>query len=180
MYQGMIADWRERKAMGDFAFMTVQLPPSVDSVTPLGPKQNTGRMQIRLAEAQAAPHSGGLTDISGVAVALDCGGKSAWGWDHPPNKNEIARRLALQTVHAAYAQQGRIPGAVVCPPDATRPRSGLDGVNACNDTSIWTGPVLAGVSLSGLSTVHVSFEAFSAVRLTDTSSLATHVAIQVY
>ena len=28
-FQGMIADWRERKGMGDFAFMTVQLPPSV-------------------------------------------------------------------------------------------------------------------------------------------------------
>ena len=28
MYQGMIADWRERKAMGDYAHMTVQLPPS--------------------------------------------------------------------------------------------------------------------------------------------------------
>lgn len=35
----------------------------------------TGRMQIRLAEAEASPHTGGLTDISGVAVALDCGGK---------------------------------------------------------------------------------------------------------
>lgn len=69
-------------------------------------------MQIRLAEAETSPHSGGLTDISGVAVALDCGGKSAWGWDHPPNKNEIARRLALQTVHAAFAVQGRIPNAV--------------------------------------------------------------------
>ena len=41
----------------------------------------------------------------GLEVGLDCGGKSAWGWDHPPNKNELSRRLALQTVHAAYAQQ---------------------------------------------------------------------------
>jgi len=32
MYQGMIADWRDKKGMGDFAFMTVQLPPSVPSV----------------------------------------------------------------------------------------------------------------------------------------------------
>ena len=30
MYQSMIADWREKKGMGDFAFMTVQLPPSID------------------------------------------------------------------------------------------------------------------------------------------------------
>jgi hypothetical protein len=118
MYQGMIADWRERKGMGDFAHMTVQLPPSQAAAADpaKGAAGSTGRPQIRLAEALTAPHSGGLTDISGVAVSLDCGGKSAWGWDHPPNKNEIARRLALQTVHAAYAQQGRIPGAFVCPP----------------------------------------------------------------
>ena len=121
MYQAMIADWRERKGMGDFAHMTVQLPPSVAATTALDRQMGTGRMQIRLAEAETAPHSGGLTDISGVAVALDCGGKSAWGWDHPPNKNEIARRLALQTVHAAYAQQGRIPNALPCPdPGATK------------------------------------------------------------
>ena len=47
-------------------------------------------------------------------MGLDCGGKSAWGWDHPPNKNEMSRRLALQTVHAAYAVQGRIPDAKPC------------------------------------------------------------------
>ena len=118
MYQSMIADWREKKGMGDFAFMTVQLPPSIDySKDPTSASAlSTGRMQIRLAEAEASPHSNGLTDISGVAVTLDCGGKSAWGSDHPPNKNEISRRLALQTVHAAFAQQGRISGAKVCPP----------------------------------------------------------------
>ena len=122
-------------------------------------------MEIRLAEADTAPHSGGLTDISGVAVALDCGGKSAWGWDHPPNKNEISRRLALQTVHAAYAQQGRIPGAVVCPPDAAS-----FGPAACNTSSIWTGPLLESAASSasdGFSTVTVTlkFAEFSAEKL---------------
>ena len=29
----------------------------------------------------------------------------AWGVDHPPNKNEMSRRLALQLLHAAYALQ---------------------------------------------------------------------------
>ena len=113
-YQTMIKDWRERKGMGDFAFMTVQLPPSTPFFADPTKEMGTGRMEIRIAEAETAPHSGGLTDISGVAVVLDCGGKSAWGWDHPPNKNEISRRLALQTVHAAYAVQGRIPDAKPC------------------------------------------------------------------
>ena len=30
-YEAMIADWRERKGMGDFAVLTMQLPPSVKS-----------------------------------------------------------------------------------------------------------------------------------------------------
>ena len=63
---------------------------------------------IRLAEQQVSPHTHGLTDISGVPVTIDLGGKSAWGYDHPPNKNEISRRLALQTVHAAFGVQGRM------------------------------------------------------------------------
>lgn len=150
-YQSMIADWRERKGMGDFAFSTVQLPPSQPAVTPPEKGMDTGRAEIRLAEAETAPHSGGLTDISGVAVTLDCGGKSAWGWDHPPNKNEISRRLALQTVHAAYAVQGRIPGGKVC--DSESP--------SCNDTSLWTGPVFESATANGKQ-ITLSFQDFSA------------------
>jgi hypothetical protein len=174
----MIADWREKKGMGDFAFMTVQLPPSVDYSKDPSKEMGTGRMQIRLAEAEASPHPNGLTDISGVAVSLDCGGKSAWGWDHPPNKNEISRRLALQTVHAAFAQQGRINNAIVCP--ASEP--------SCNTSSIWTGPLMSKVSAAkgdsgtggsgdsdsgtGGYSVTIDFEDFSAegMKLTDVLS----------
>ena len=62
--------------MGDFAFIAMQLPPSVPAGTPLEKQLGTGRMQIRLAEATALPHADGPTDISGVAVGLDMGGKS--------------------------------------------------------------------------------------------------------
>ena len=68
MYQAMIASWRELKGMGDFAFMTVQLPPSLPSTADPTKELGTGRMQIRLAEAEASPHSGGLTDISGPPI----------------------------------------------------------------------------------------------------------------
>eukprot|EP00750_Incisomonas_marina_P011167 INCI16350.5.p1 GENE.INCI16350.5~~INCI16350.5.p1 ORF type:complete len:812 (+),score=130.53 INCI16350.5:666-3101(+) len=128
MYQTMIADWRERKGMGDFAFGTVQLPPSVAAGTPPAKQINTGRPNIRIAEGEAGSHAGGLTDISGVAVTLDLGGKSAWGYDHPPNKNEISRRLALATLHAAYATQ----------------------------EPLWTGPVLENVSTTA-NTLTLSF-----------------------
>jgi len=121
--QSMAADWRERKGMGDFAFLVVSLPPSVASGTDPAKQATTGRMEVRLAEMELQPHAGGLTDISGVAVTLDLGGSSAWGFDHPVNKNEISRRLALQLVHAAYAQQGVV---------------GLDP----QYKSLWTGPVL--------------------------------------
>lgn len=163
MYQEMIADWRDKKGMGDFAFMTVQLPPSVPSVDDPSKEMETGRMQIRLAEAEASPHTNGLTDISGVAVALDCGGKSAWGWDHPPNKNEISRRLALQTVHAAFAVQGEIPNGRVCPTPA----------GSCNTSSLWTGPVLAEATIAD-GAVEVKYAGWSAVGLRLKDVLSTN------
>eukprot|EP01052_Picozoa_sp_SAG31_P012975 SAG31_NODE_770_length_12217_cov_2.855174_11_plen_395_part_00 len=162
MYQTMIADWRDRKGMGDFAFMTVQLPPSESYASAPNTADPTGRSRIRLAEAACSPHPDGLTDISGVAVSLDCGGKSAWGWDHPPNKNEISRRLALQTVHAAYAQQGRIPRGAACSPG--------DLEASCSD-SLWTGPVVQTASLEGV-TLTITFDPVTAVglKLVDTKS----------
>lgn len=165
MYQSMIASWRDLKGMGDFAFMTVQLPPSVPSTEDPAKAMGTGRMQIRLAEAEASPHSGGLTDISGVAVTLDCGGKSAWGWDHPPNKNEIARRLALQTVHAAFAVQGRIPHASA---DCADPES-----SSADCSSMWTGPVFESASTSG-EEVSLTFKGFSAAGLKLKDVLSTN------
>ena len=103
-YQAMIAGWRERKGVGDFAVLTVQLPPSVNS-SMAASNPITGRPEIRIAEMEAAAHAGGATDNSGTAVTLDLGGSSAWGVDHPPNKNEIARRLALQALYVTYALQ---------------------------------------------------------------------------
>ena len=102
----MIADWRERKGMGDFAWLTVQLPPSESpQAGAAAPDKDTGRMAVRVAEAQAASRAGGLTDIAGTSINIDMGGASAWGFDHPVNKNEISRRLALQAVHVAFAKQ---------------------------------------------------------------------------
>lgn len=38
-----------------------------------------------------------IDSLIGMAVGIDLAGESAWGWGHPPNKNEMARRLALST-----------------------------------------------------------------------------------
>ena len=84
----------------------MQLAPSVPAGTPYDVQMGTGFMQIRLAEAAAVlPLPGGQTDIGGMAVGIDLGGKSEWGPIHPPNKNEMSRRLALQVM---LMQLGRI------------------------------------------------------------------------
>ena len=105
MMASMIADWRAKKGIGDFTFIAMQLPPSVAPGTPYENQTETKRTIIRAAQATILPQYHGKTDISGVAVGIDLGGKSAWGYDHPPNKNEMSRRLALQLNHAGYAQQ---------------------------------------------------------------------------
>jgi len=123
LYQSMIADWRDAKGMGDFAWGTVQLPPSVASGTSAQQQATTGRMEIRMAEDLIGrPHVNGTTDIVALAVTLDLGGSGAWGIDHPPNKNEISRRLALGLLHAAYGLQ----------------------------TPLWTGPILESIGSSSM------------------------------
>jgi hypothetical protein len=163
--QAMARDWRNSKRMGDFAFLPMMLPPSVAaSDNPFG--DSTGRPDLRISQQLAVPHSGGETDISGVPVTIDLGGSSAWGYDHPPNKNEMSRRLALQTVHAAYAVQGRIPNANGGSggPDVA---SSLADPTALSNTgapadSLWTGPVLESVAVDGKGTITVQFVGFTA------------------
>lgn len=121
-YEAMIRDWRQKKGVR-FPLGTMQLPPSVK--TGIDPATSNpmwaGRPDIRGAEAISSAHpAGNTTDVSGVAVTIDLGGASNWGDDHPPNKNEMSRRLSLQLLHTAYGLgQESIP--------------------------LWTGPVLEGV-----------------------------------
>lgn len=123
----MVQDWRSSKGI-DFPLVTMQLPPSTSakSIDPaLSNPMWAGRPDIRAAEALSLAHPGGnTTDASGVAVTLDLGGASNWGDDHPPNKNEMSRRLALQLLHTAYKldQESGLP--------------------------LWTGPVLSAVALN--------------------------------
>ena len=119
-YAAMVRDWRDSKGAGDFAIGTMQLPPSVQ--TGVDPAVTNplwaGRPDIRAGQGASAAHAGNSTDVSGVAVTIDLGGASNWGYDHPPNKNEMSRRLALQLLHTAFGLgEGEIP--------------------------LWTGPVLS-------------------------------------
>lgn len=123
----MVDDWRSSKGIA-FPLGTMQLPPSTASKAVDPAVSNpmwAGRPDIREAQAISPAHpDGNTTDASGVAVTIDLGGASNWGDDHPPNKNEMARRLALQLLHTAYKldQESGLP--------------------------LWTGPVLSAVELS--------------------------------
>jgi hypothetical protein len=122
-YEAMVRDWRLKKG-SNFPLGTMQLPPSVKAgVDPaVSNPMWAGRPAIRGAAAVSGAHpTGNTTDMSGVAVTIDLGGASNWGDDHPPNKNEMSRRLSLQLLHTAYGLgQEAIP--------------------------LWTGPVLQGVT----------------------------------
>jgi len=155
MYQSMIADWRIKKGIGDFAWGTVQLPPSVPSGTTTDLQaRDTHRMQIRLAQAESEPHPEGQTDISALAVTLDLGGSSVDGYNHPPNKNEISRRLALGLLHAAYGLQSPTWTGPVCIDASLALRSSQPGedyaehsvvVMRFSDTSVASGMALRDV-----------------------------------
>lgn len=56
-------------------------------------------------------------------MTIDLGGASNWGDDHPPNKNEMSRRLALQLLHTAYK------------------------LDQSSGLPLWTGPVLSNAAL---------------------------------
>ena len=73
--------------MGDFAFSAVSLPPS-HAPSDDDPRPS-GRQAVRAGTMRLAPHAGGATDISGVAVTVDLGGKSAWGWVRPETYGSV-------------------------------------------------------------------------------------------
>eukprot|EP00730_Choanoeca_flexa_P020240 TRINITY_DN9898_c0_g3_i1.p1 TRINITY_DN9898_c0_g3~~TRINITY_DN9898_c0_g3_i1.p1 ORF type:complete len:875 (+),score=209.98 TRINITY_DN9898_c0_g3_i1:2-2626(+) len=110
LLNSMIQDWRERQGYGDFSFVAMQLPPSVPPST--DPAKQTGRPEVRAGEATILPRPDGPSDTTGMAVGIDMGGSSAWGYDHPPNKGEMGRRLGLQMLHTGYALQQQWGGSL--------------------------------------------------------------------
>eukprot|EP00117_Sycon_ciliatum_P036047 scpid34671/ scgid27197/ Alpha-galactosidase; Alpha-D-galactoside galactohydrolase; Melibiase len=91
----LIQSWRDVWGIGDFAWLNVQLAPY---------KGGTAYISgVRLAETDVRPHPHGPVDTVGTAVIIDLGDPS--GIIHPHNKTEVGRRMALQMLHVALAQQ---------------------------------------------------------------------------
>ena len=142
--EAMIESWRTLKG-DNFDFFIVTLPPSVFEGTP--DQMGTGRMEVRIAELEVANT---LTHNSAAPVCTELGGSSKWGIDHPFNKVEISRRLALQIVHETYDSQDRV--------DAVENGTLLY-------SSTWTGPIVSDVTANE-GNVTITFEEFSSVMLT--------------
>ncbi|MFI8716802.1 sialate O-acetylesterase [Stenotrophomonas sp. NPDC077464] len=127
------ADWRTRFG-ADLPLLIVQLagygrPPA----SPTG----SGWAQVREAQRQVAADD----RHSGLAVAIDIGD----AYDiHPPNKQELGRRLATLARHVVYAERagaasGPVARRVTRTPDGLRIR--FDDVTGRLTTTGATGPI---------------------------------------
>eukprot|EP00056_Hartaetosiga_gracilis_P011205 m.168641 g.168641 ORF g.168641 m.168641 type:complete len:877 (+) comp13466_c5_seq1:51-2681(+) len=109
-FQSMIEDWRVAFGYGDFSFVFVQLPPTVNSSQ--SSHDEDGVSSVRLAQLDTIPHPDSTTDTTGMAVTLDLGGTSSWGTANPPNKPAIAHRVAVSALHVAFAFQQQWNGTL--------------------------------------------------------------------
>ncbi|HSI83534.1 MAG TPA: sialate O-acetylesterase [Candidatus Methylacidiphilales bacterium] len=100
----MIRDWRSRWGY-EFAFITVQLPDFGPPQTE--PVQTHGRVLVREGELKSLS-----LPNTGLAVTIGTGEEKS---NHPRNKQEVGRRLALWALATVYARKdvaasGPLPG----------------------------------------------------------------------
>jgi len=94
LFPALIADWREKWAQGDFAFLYVQLANFMEAKD-----QPTESNWAELREAQLK-----TLDVANtaMAVAIDIG---EWNDIHPLNKQDVGKRLALAAQKVAYGDE---------------------------------------------------------------------------
>ena len=100
-FRGLIRDWRQQWAQGDFPFLFVQLANF--HAAPEKP-ENSQWAELREAQtlALAEPNTG-------MALAIDIGEANDI---HPRNKQEVGRRLALAARAVAYGEELLYQGPV--------------------------------------------------------------------
>jgi sialate O-acetylesterase len=101
LFPAMIGAWRKGWGEGDFPFLYVQLPGFLNRHA-----EPVASQWAELREAQAAAL---ITPKTGMAVAIDLGDEHDM---HPPDKQDVAHRLALIAGSAVY---GRASGAISGP-----------------------------------------------------------------
>jgi sialate O-acetylesterase len=90
----MINDWRGRWGIGDFPFITVQLPNFHKPTD--APVQNTGWVMVRESQAKSLELKN-----TGLAVTTDVGMANNI---HPTNKQAVGKRLALWALGTTYGK----------------------------------------------------------------------------
>ncbi|MEO2023409.1 MAG: sialate O-acetylesterase, partial [Pirellulaceae bacterium] len=91
----MITDWRKRWGIGDFQFITVQLPNF--KAKQEEPVQNTGWVAVRESELKTL-----RLPNTGIAITTDVGEANDI---HPKNKQTVGHRLALWALGTTYRQE---------------------------------------------------------------------------
>ncbi|MDE0736948.1 MAG: sialate O-acetylesterase, partial [Pirellulaceae bacterium] len=91
----MITDWRQRWGIGDFQFITVQLPNF--KATQKEPVQSTGWVAVRESELKTL-----RLPNTGIAITTDVGEATDI---HPKNKQDVGHRLALWALGTTYRQE---------------------------------------------------------------------------
>ena len=91
----MITDWRKRWGIGDFQFITVQLPNF--KARQNEPIQNTGWVAVRESELKSL-----RLPNTGIAITTDVGEANDI---HPKNKQTVGLRLALWALGTTYGQE---------------------------------------------------------------------------
>ncbi len=91
LFPTMITSWREKWGIGDFPFYFVQIAPNNYS-------DKFGQPQIVEAQCEALK-----LNNTGVAATQDIG---AFYDIHPPQKQEVGRRLSLVALNKTYGQSG--------------------------------------------------------------------------
>ena len=94
LFKAMIEDWREKRDIGDFPFLYVQLPNYME---PSNRPVSSGWAAIREAQRKTL-----ALPATGMAVAIDLG---EWNDIHPVNKRDVGQRLALAAGRVAYGNE---------------------------------------------------------------------------
>ncbi|WP_295930098.1 sialate O-acetylesterase [uncultured Xanthomonas sp.] len=131
--RGLRDDWR-RQFGAKMPLLVVQLAGY--GLPPQAPVES-GWAQVREAQRRVAAEDA----CSGLAVAIDIGG----AYDiHPPNKQELGRRLARAARHVVYGEHALAPSGPI-PRTATRTQGGVrivfDDVDGSLVTTGASGPI---------------------------------------
>lgn len=101
LFPTMIKDWRTRFGQGDFPFLFVQLAPyKYDGSTTDATKYDGSNKLAELWDSQLKTLS--LSPNTGMCVTTDI---TTIGDIHPPNKQDVGKRLALWALANTYGKQ---------------------------------------------------------------------------